>query len=80
MAGGDGLLLMEQGRRLRISKAEVAHAGRYACLVANVAGQEQREFDVAVHGKGAGRGWWLGDVDASRLGRAVMSHYTFDAA
>ncbi|KAM6237533.1 hemicentin-2 [Spheniscus humboldti] len=49
VAGGDGLLLMEQGRRLRISKAEVAHAGRYACLVANVAGQEQREFDVVVH-------------------------------
>ncbi|KFP19290.1 Hemicentin-2, partial [Egretta garzetta] len=35
--------------RLRIPKAEVAHAGRYTCLVANTAGQEQREFDVAVH-------------------------------
>ncbi|XP_059684707.1 hemicentin-2 [Gavia stellata] len=49
VAGGDGLLLTDQGRRLRIPKAEVAHAGRYACLVANAAGQEQREFDVAVH-------------------------------
>ncbi|XP_075375673.1 hemicentin-2-like [Mycteria americana] len=49
VAGGDGLLLTEQGRQLRIPKAEVAHAGRYACLVASVAGQEQREFDVAVH-------------------------------
>ncbi|XP_074702115.1 hemicentin-2-like [Strix aluco] len=49
VAGGDGLLIMEQGRRLRIPKAEVAHAGRYACLVANAVGQEQREFDVAVH-------------------------------
>ncbi|XP_010176901.1 PREDICTED: hemicentin-2, partial [Mesitornis unicolor] len=49
VAGEDGLLLMEQGRRLRIPKAEVAHAGRYACLVANAAGQERREFDLAVH-------------------------------
>ncbi|XP_072739134.1 hemicentin-2-like [Ciconia boyciana] len=49
VAGGDGLLLTEQGKQLRIPKAEVAHAGRYACLVASVAGQEQREFDVAVH-------------------------------
>ncbi|XP_009950773.1 PREDICTED: LOW QUALITY PROTEIN: hemicentin-2, partial [Leptosomus discolor] len=49
VASGDGLLLTAQGRRLRISKAEVAHAGRYACLVAHAAGQEQREFDVAVH-------------------------------
>ncbi|KAM6372038.1 LOW QUALITY PROTEIN: hemicentin-2 [Pluvialis apricaria] len=49
VAGGNGILLTEQGRQLRIPKAEVAHAGRYACLVANAAGQEQREFDVAVH-------------------------------
>ncbi|XP_074968536.1 hemicentin-2 [Phalacrocorax aristotelis] len=49
VASGDGLLLTEQGRRLRIPKAEVAHAGRYSCLVANAAGQERREFDVAVH-------------------------------
>nr|XP_010300774.1 PREDICTED: hemicentin-2 [Balearica regulorum gibbericeps] len=49
VAGGDGLLLTEQGRRLRIPKAEVAHAGRYACLVSNAAGQERREFDVTVH-------------------------------
>ncbi|CAM9699604.1 unnamed protein product [Bubo scandiacus] len=49
VAGGDGLLIMERGKRLRIPKAEVAHAGRYACLVENAVGQEQREFDVAVH-------------------------------
>ncbi|XP_074779784.1 hemicentin-2 [Athene noctua] len=49
VAGGDGLLITEQGRRLHIPKAEVAHAGRYTCLVANAVGQEQREFDVAVH-------------------------------
>ncbi|NXN24555.1 HMCN2 protein, partial [Nycticryphes semicollaris] len=49
VASGDGILLMEQGRQLRIPKAEVAHAGRYTCLVSKVAGQERREFDVAVH-------------------------------
>ncbi|NXP11725.1 HMCN2 protein, partial [Thinocorus orbignyianus] len=49
VASGDGILLAHQGRQLRIPKAEVAHAGRYACLVANAAGQEWREFDVAVH-------------------------------
>ncbi|KAM6110387.1 LOW QUALITY PROTEIN: hemicentin-2 [Pterocles gutturalis] len=49
VAGGDGLLLTEQGRRLRIPKAEVAHVGHYTCLVTNAAGQEQREFDVTVY-------------------------------
>ncbi|XP_039417870.1 hemicentin-2 [Corvus cornix cornix] len=49
VASGDGLLLTEQGRRLHISRAEVAHAGHYTCLVANAEGQEQREFDVLVH-------------------------------
>ncbi|XP_074017166.1 hemicentin-2 [Numenius arquata] len=49
VASGDGILFTEQGRRLRIPKAEVAHAGRYACLVTNAAGQEWRQFDVAVH-------------------------------
>lgn len=80
VAGRDGILLMEQGKRLRIPKAEVAHAGRYICLVANAVGQDQREFDVVVHGKGAGRGWWLGCMDAGRLRRVVMSRHTFDAA
>ncbi|KAM9271186.1 hemicentin-2 [Morus bassanus] len=49
VASGDGLLLTEQGRRLHIPRAEVAHAGRYTCLAANAAGQERREFDVVVH-------------------------------
>ncbi|XP_069626703.1 hemicentin-2 [Haliaeetus albicilla] len=49
VAGRDGILLTEQGKRLRIPKAEVAHAGRYICLVANAVGQDQREFDVVVH-------------------------------
>ncbi|KAK2535403.1 Hmcn2 [Columba guinea] len=54
VASKDGLLLTQQGRRLRIPKVEVAHAGRYTCLVTNAMGQEQREFDVVVHG-----GWLL---------------------
>ncbi|KAK2535167.1 Hmcn2 [Columba livia] len=49
VASKDGLLLKQQGRRLRIPKVEVAHAGRYTCLVTNAMGQEQREFDVVVH-------------------------------
>lgn len=57
VAGGNGILLTEQGRQLHIPKAEVAHAGRYACLVANAAGQERREFDIAVHGRGVGHSW-----------------------
>lgn len=60
VAAGDGLLLTEQGRRLHIPRAEVAHAGRYTCLAANAEGQEQREFDVVVHGKDVGWSWWLG--------------------
>lgn len=55
---GDRVLLSEQGRRLHIPRAEVAHAGHYTCLVASPEGQEQREFDVVVHGKDVG--WWLG--------------------
>lgn len=57
VADGDGFLLTEQGRKLHIPKAEVAHAGRYACLVENTSGQEWKEFDVAVHGRGVGQGW-----------------------
>ncbi|XP_061867610.1 hemicentin-2 [Colius striatus] len=49
VAGGAGVVLTERGRRLRISQAEVAHAGHYTCLVATATGQQQREFDVAVH-------------------------------
>ncbi|XP_056361302.1 LOW QUALITY PROTEIN: hemicentin-2 [Oenanthe melanoleuca] len=49
LAAGDGLLLTEQGRRLHIPRAEVAHAGHYTCLVTSTEGQEQREFDVVVH-------------------------------
>lgn len=71
MAAGDRLLLTEQGRRLHIPRAEVAHAGHYTCLVTSAEGQEQREFDVVVHGKDLGWGWWLG-VDAGRTRRVVM--------
>lgn len=67
VAGGDGIVLLEQGRRLCIPKADLAHTGRYTCLVANAVGQEQREFDVTVHGKGMGRGWWL--LHAEGLGQ-----------
>nr|XP_047909504.1 hemicentin-2 [Anser cygnoides] len=49
VASGDGLLLSEQGWRLRIAQAALVHAGQYVCLAANAAGQERREFDVAVH-------------------------------
>lgn len=71
VAGGDGLLLTEQGRRLHIPRAELAHAGHYTCLVSSAEGQEQREFDVVVHGKEVERGWWLG-VGAGRMKRVVM--------
>uniref|UniRef100_A0A8B9CUB0 Ig-like domain-containing protein n=1 Tax=Anser brachyrhynchus TaxID=132585 RepID=A0A8B9CUB0_9AVES len=43
VATGDGLLLSEQGWRLRIARAALVHAGRYVCLAANTAGQERRE-------------------------------------
>lgn len=56
---GDGLSLSEQGWRLRIAQAALVHAGRYVCLAANTAGQERREFDVAVHGEGGGHGGGL---------------------
>ncbi|NXY79813.1 HMCN2 protein, partial [Glareola pratincola] len=32
VVGGDGILLTEEGRQLRIPRAEVAHAGHYTCL------------------------------------------------
>ncbi|XP_068012089.1 LOW QUALITY PROTEIN: hemicentin-2 [Melanerpes formicivorus] len=46
VAAGDGILLLDHGRRLRIPAAEVAHGGRYSCLGAEVV---QQEFDVMVH-------------------------------
>uniref|UniRef100_A0A8C4JSK2 Ig-like domain-containing protein n=1 Tax=Dromaius novaehollandiae TaxID=8790 RepID=A0A8C4JSK2_DRONO len=70
VVNGDGLLLTNQGRRLRIPKAEVTHSGRYTCLATNAVGQEERGFDVAVHGKDAGRDLLLGCVEAGRLEKA----------
>ncbi|XP_068771088.1 hemicentin-2 [Struthio camelus] len=49
VVNGDGLLLTDQGRRLRIPQAEVTHSGHYVCLATNAVGQEEREFDVSVH-------------------------------
>ncbi|NXL95018.1 HMCN2 protein, partial [Alectura lathami] len=49
VGSGAGLLLAERGQWLRIVDAAVSHAGRYACLVTSAAGQELREFEVAVN-------------------------------
>lgn len=57
-----GLLLQNQGRRLRVERAQAAHSGRYSCVAENVAGRAERSFALSVLGeeRRAGRGAPLG--------------------
>ncbi|XP_039085354.1 hemicentin-2 [Hyaena hyaena] len=43
-----GLLLQNQGRRLRVERAQAAHSGRYSCVAENVAGRAERSFALSV--------------------------------
>lgn len=39
------------GRRLIVSRAQVSDTARFQCVAANEAGDDERDFNVVVHGK-----------------------------
>lgn len=43
-------ILLDRNWRLRISPANVEHAGRYSCRAKNVAGHAEKFFDLSVIG------------------------------
>ncbi|CAM9592142.1 unnamed protein product [Lampetra fluviatilis] len=49
LQGSARLRLLSAGRYLQINNAELGDAARYTCVASNVAGNTQRQFNVAVH-------------------------------
>lgn len=45
------VFLLDDGWRLHIEGATVAHRGRYTCRAVNEAGEAQKQFNVTVMGK-----------------------------
>ncbi|XP_039591708.1 hemicentin-1 isoform X2 [Polypterus senegalus] len=45
----DGLKMMSNGQKLVISQAQVSDIGHYQCIATNEAGEQKKEFNVAVH-------------------------------
>ena len=46
----DKYLLSRDGRELHITSVSVDDVARYTCIARNLAGETQRNFDLAVHG------------------------------
>ncbi|XP_063057327.1 hemicentin-1 isoform X2 [Engraulis encrasicolus] len=46
---GDRVRISSGGRRLIISRAQVSDTARFQCVASNEAGDQEREFNVAVH-------------------------------
>ncbi|MBN3302329.1 HMCN1 protein, partial [Amia calva] len=46
---GDGVKIVSSGRKLVIPRAQVSDTGRYQCVATNEAGDQEKEFDVAIH-------------------------------
>lgn len=50
MRQGDGVRILANGRRLVISRAQVSDTALFQCVASNEAGEQERDFKVAVHG------------------------------
>ncbi|KAK3506808.1 hypothetical protein QTP70_028372 [Hemibagrus guttatus] len=46
---GDGVRILANGRRLVISRAQVSDTALFQCVASNEAGEQERDFKVAVH-------------------------------
>ena len=54
------LRVLNRDQRLEVSNAQVEDAGRYQCTVTNVAGQQEKQFNLVVHGKSHSDVWGRG--------------------
>lgn len=48
---GEGVRILANGRRLVISRAQVSDTALFQCVATNEAGEQEKDFKVAVHGK-----------------------------
>ena len=53
MGQGEGVRVSVGGRRLLLAHAQVSDTARFQCVATNEAGEHDRDFNVAVHGKGS---------------------------
>lgn len=44
-------MILLNGQKFLISRAQVSDTGHYKCVAANMAGEHEREFIVTVHGR-----------------------------
>uniref|UniRef100_UPI00398EE55D hemicentin-1-like n=1 Tax=Pristiophorus japonicus TaxID=55135 RepID=UPI00398EE55D len=49
VASRRGIQVEDEGRTLKVQRAQEHHTGRYICLAVNAAGQSDRKFDLSVH-------------------------------
>uniref|UniRef100_A0A8D2KTM3 Hemicentin 1 n=1 Tax=Varanus komodoensis TaxID=61221 RepID=A0A8D2KTM3_VARKO len=49
LVNGRGVEILNEGRRLRLTHAQVSDIGRYVCIAVNVAGLADRKYDLSVH-------------------------------
>ena len=49
--GTDGIYVLDDGWTLLIDGAQLSHAGRYVCRAVNVAGDDQKLFNLTVLGQ-----------------------------
>jgi len=47
----DGVYLLDDGWTLYIDGAQLSHAGRYSCRAVNVAGDDEKRFNLTVLGQ-----------------------------
>ena len=45
------LQVLSGGRLLSLSSSQVSDAGAYTCVAVNSGGEQQREYDLRVHGE-----------------------------
>lgn len=50
MRQGEGVRITANGHRLVVSRARVSDTALFQCVATNEAGEQERDFKVAVHG------------------------------
>lgn len=52
MLKGDGhIIITANGRIVQIKHTQVSDTGRYTCVATNIAGEDEKDFDVNIQGE-----------------------------